>query len=155
MESETIINETRKNFVGLTKEWKELTDKTDKLGNTLYETGHHIFDVVRELQVKNKKPEIIKHPNDSRYFSYNTYVETNTLIIGYDDTYGDEYLKFEIPIEVIVSDEAITEWFNGLVKDWKEKNKARIEANKKKTEERRLTKRKALYEELKKEFENQ
>ncbi len=155
MESETIINETRKNFVGLTKEWKELTDKTDKLGNTLYETGRHIFNVVRELQVKNKKPEIIKHPNESVYYSYNIYDETNILSIGYDDYYADDYLKFEIPIEVIVSDEAITEWFNGLVNDWYEKNKARIEANKKKTEERRLAKRKALYVKLKKEFENQ
>lgn len=51
-----------------------------------------------------------------------------------------------------MTDEAITGWFNDLVNDWKEKNKARIEANKKKLEEKHLAKRKALYEELKKEF---
>ena len=149
------INETRKNFVALSKELRELREQKYKIETALDETGQHIFEIVHELQLKNKNPEIIKHPNESRYYSCGYNDETNALNIAYDDYYDDEYHSFEIPIEIIVSDEAITEWFNGLVKDWQEKNKARIEANKKKAEEKRLAKRKALYEELKKEFENQ
>lgn len=150
-----VIDETRKNFVALSKELGELRAQRYKIENALDETGQHIFEVVHELQKKNKNPEIIKHPNESRYYACGYNDETNALSIDYDDYYDDEYHSFEIPIEIIVSDEAITEWFNGLVNDWKEKNKARIEANKKKAEEKRLAKRKALYEELKKEFENQ
>ena len=146
------INETRKNFVVLSKELGELRTQKHKIENALNETGEHIFDIVHELQKKNKHPEIIKHSNESRYYSCEYVDETNSISIKYDDYYDDEYRTFEIPIEVIVSDEAITEWFNGLVEDWKEKNKTRIEANKKRLEEKHLAKRKALYEELKKEF---
>lgn len=150
-----VIDETRKNFVALSKELRELREQKYKIETALDETGQYIFKVVHELQLKNKNPKIIKHPNESRYYSCGYVDETNALSIDYDDYYDDEYHSFEIPIEIIMTDEAITEWFNGLVNDWKEKNKARIEANKKKAEEKRLTKRKALYEELKKEFENQ
>lgn len=150
-----VIDETRKNFVALSKELGELREQKYKIETALDEAGQHIFDIVHELQLKNKNPEIIKHPNVSRYYLCRYNDETNALNIAYDDYYDDEYYSFEIPIGIIVSDEAITEWFNGLVNDWKEKNKARIEANKKKAEEKRLAKRKALYEELKKEFENQ
>lgn len=146
------INETRKNFVALSKVLRELRAQKYKIEDALNETGQHIFEVVHESQLKNKNPEIIKHPNESLYYSCGYDDETNTLSIKYDDYYDDEYHSFEIPIEIIVSDEAITEWFNGLVKDWNEKNKARIEANKKRLEEKHLAKRKALYEELKKEF---
>ena len=149
------MKETRNNFVALSKELGELRSREYKIEKALNGTGEHIFDIVHELQKKNKHPEVIKHPVDSRYYSCGYNDETNSISIEYDDYYDDEYYTFEIPIEVIVSDEDITDWFNGLVKDWKEKNQARIEANKKKTEEKRLAKRKALYEELKKEFENQ
>lgn len=149
-----VIDETRKNFVALSKELRELREQKYKIETALDEAGQHIFKVVYELQKKNKNPEIIKHLNESRYYSCGYNDENNSLSIDYDDYYDDEYHSFEIPIGIIVTDEAITEWFNGLVKDWQEKNKARIEANKKKAEEKRLAKRKALYEELKKEFEN-
>ena len=147
-----VINETRKNFVALSKKLGELRKQKYEIETVLNETSEHIFNIVHELQLKNKNPEIIKHSKDSRYYTCGYNDETNALSIKYDDYYDDEYHSFEIPIEVIVSDEAITEWFNGLVKDWKEKNQARIEANKKKLEEKHLAKRKALYEELKKEF---
>ena len=135
----------------LQKQLDAVSEKYYKTSSEIEQIGMDVLNTLCELQSKIKKPKIIKDP--CAYFSYCGYDEKkDSFFIGYTHNIDFvEYNKIEIPIDIISTKESLTNWFNSKVKEYQEKNKDKIEACK----QRNLEKRKALYEKLKLEFENQ
>ena len=150
------------NLRKLHSKMSSLSVQLNEVHNSIEKSEMAMFSMICKWQVKANETypsfKLVNNPKCAYYENGWVNRDTDELVIDYDtevDWESGRTDSFVIPMSAVDKDiEGVKEWFDGKLAEYAAKNNARIEAAKKRNTDKEK-RRRALYEQLKKEFDSE